>query len=1066
MIPQKAIKKITKDAHREIVVGHLIAYGFFPQTSDGIAQAEKFVAGLDQWIAPSDLPNYYDGIESDLITGNTTAGIRNIKMILEEFYFGGGASQEPEEIPVEMEIVEVEQKDSDDPIVVKVEAPFVNPVTPRTPRRIRLPRVRNTIPKSKIPQQKKKDAATRMAESFDRRLDDLLDKIKNPDPTAPPRVRKPKQVLVKKSKKVKVNTDIKTDDPYKADTFNKFLGLKIGNAFKRAASARRIAKESGADPKGRGYFLKKALAFEFGGDKLSRLKGTFSKDPSRVNDPALTRDQRFLAGIGDDITPPPVKQSELFDTTQYNNKTGIQKIFDGNIDKLKNSFSKVEKGLNDLINLKKNTPDNQEAFSGLSKTVDSLKSIFKKNNDLQENINVTKSKQLELSLDSLEDSQAAAKESSMEQQQFRSSTSEYTSSLQEPEGEEGGDEEDRRRGPLDWLVDGMDLLDNIPGRRGGKKGRDGRTARERLRNQRNLKKGGPKKNPFQRAGDFLGRQKDRAGGWLSKQGDKVGDGLKGLRGKGDDALKFLRGKGDDIVQGGSRLGKGLVDNVGGFFGRFGGKLLGAGSRFGARALPMAGVVASGAETKWRAEQGDSVGAWLAGIGTATSAAGIGTATTGIGALATPFLEAASMVADVGLLGYDVFNILTGREFKKPEQKLSEGGTVPAMIGEAGPEMLIRNGQPSGNPLQSLAPIIVATREVTKRAGTWADPIENLVRQTTDPIAKQLKLPVIPTTIGIGKGALQKPKDTKGGGLMDTLKGFLGGGRGKGNTAKRTPTSPPGPSGSGQWGPLLELIASKESGGNYEAMYPSTTLPGATTMTISEVARRATGAVGKYQQLPEYLVGRAKAAGLNPDTDLYSPANQDLIAGKVNIGINRGGDKWLKGEITDEQLMQNLSMEFAALPNAQGKFYYPGQRSSITPEQVKGALAQVRSTPASTPTAPPPGSLATRTTTPTPSNLSTSAGSTSKHQGPVISSSSSSSQSMGSLSAVKNPLTLPSPTPAAPPAQNTNITMMPNLFQFPSAQPSVPSHSTSSEGQQAASYDSILQSIRFTRLSQQ
>ncbi len=147
---------------------------------------------------------------------------------------------------------------------------------------------------------------------------------------------------------------------------------------------------------------------------------------------------------------------------------------------------------------------------------------------------------------------------------------------------------------------------------------------------------------------------------------------------------------------------------------------------------------------------------------------------------------------------------------------------------------------------------------------------------------------------------------------------------------------------GPWGPLLKLIASKESGGNYEAMAPGRTLPGATKMTIAEVANRATGAVGKYQQLPQYLVGRAKAAGLNPNKDLYSPANQDLIAAKVNIGMNRGGNQWLQGKITDEQFMQRLSMEFAVLPNAQGKFYHKKQGSSITPAQVKGALNQVKS----------------------------------------------------------------------------------------------------------------------------
>jgi hypothetical protein len=145
---------------------------------------------------------------------------------------------------------------------------------------------------------------------------------------------------------------------------------------------------------------------------------------------------------------------------------------------------------------------------------------------------------------------------------------------------------------------------------------------------------------------------------------------------------------------------------------------------------------------------------------------------------------------------------------------------------------------------------------------------------------------------------------------------------------------------GQWGPLLDLIAGKESGGNYEAMYPSTTLKGATKMTIAEVARRATGAVGKYQQLPQYLVGRAKAAGLNVNKDLYSPENQEKIIINVNIK-GRGGQKWLENKISDEEFMQGLSQEFASLPNAQGKFYYPGQRSSMTSAKVKEALAKVK-----------------------------------------------------------------------------------------------------------------------------
>ena len=84
--PNRAVKKFTKPAHREIAVGILIAYGLFPCTNDGIAQAEKLIAGRETWLAPSDLPNYYDNIESDLMTGNETAGIVNIRMILKEFY--------------------------------------------------------------------------------------------------------------------------------------------------------------------------------------------------------------------------------------------------------------------------------------------------------------------------------------------------------------------------------------------------------------------------------------------------------------------------------------------------------------------------------------------------------------------------------------------------------------------------------------------------------------------------------------------------------------------------------------------------------------------------------------------------------------------------------------------------------------------------------------------------------------------------------------------------------------------------------------------------------------------
>lgn len=145
---------------------------------------------------------------------------------------------------------------------------------------------------------------------------------------------------------------------------------------------------------------------------------------------------------------------------------------------------------------------------------------------------------------------------------------------------------------------------------------------------------------------------------------------------------------------------------------------------------------------------------------------------------------------------------------------------------------------------------------------------------------------------------------------------------------------------GKWAPLLNLVAGKESGGNYEAMYPSTTLPGATKMTIAQVIGQASGAVGKYQQLPRFLAERARKAGLDPDKDLYNAANQDKIIIEANLKA-RGAESWLAGKMTDREFMQGLSQEFASLPNMDGKFHYSGQSSAMTPDKILAALKQVK-----------------------------------------------------------------------------------------------------------------------------
>lgn len=155
----------------------------------------------------------------------------------------------------------------------------------------------------------------------------------------------------------------------------------------------------------------------------------------------------------------------------------------------------------------------------------------------------------------------------------------------------------------------------------------------------------------------------------------------------------------------------------------------------------------------------------------------------------------------------------------------------------------------------------------------------------------------------------------------------------------------GASGGGRWKPLLDIIASVESStdrknNGYDAQNgaPRGVRPGLSKMTIGEIARTAPGASGRYQQMPQFLLGRAKAAGFNENT-VFSPQVQDVLAIKQIEG--RGGNSWLAGKMSTETFMQGLSQEWAALPNAYGSFHYKDQSSSLRPERVKSVLDQVK-----------------------------------------------------------------------------------------------------------------------------
>ena len=115
VIPKNAIKPIKKNGrdNTELAVGTLIAYRVYPYTKEGEEKARQVIASHEYWLVPSLLPNYYDGIDSDLMTGRETAGIMNIRMLLKEFY-GIKSSVDTSVVEEETQVYKPEDKIIDD----------------------------------------------------------------------------------------------------------------------------------------------------------------------------------------------------------------------------------------------------------------------------------------------------------------------------------------------------------------------------------------------------------------------------------------------------------------------------------------------------------------------------------------------------------------------------------------------------------------------------------------------------------------------------------------------------------------------------------------------------------------------------------------------------------------------------------------------------------------------------------------------------------------------------------------------------------------------------------------
>lgn len=295
----------------------------------------------------------------------------------------------------------------------------------------------------------------------------------------------------------------------KADygNFNEYIIDKIKSARNSAAEERKYAddrienlskKEERTDEeeqllkqlveerstRKKGSFFGKALAHEFGGDLLRRTKGTFSSDPSKTEDPASSKRERFSALIRGDImrpqenvvSPEPMKQLDLpLDSTDKEavkvEDVGLKKwlstVFDGII-KNNNDVSKRLSSLGQQNKEQISTQDDSSSIlSKIVGSVDKLKTHFDKNNKLQQEENNINSKQLELNLDSQNKQEMTDESSSIAKTTDTSSSVSYKKPLDQEDdnkikdgGEEGGG------GGAGILGKILDILDFLPVGRG------------------------------------------------------------------------------------------------------------------------------------------------------------------------------------------------------------------------------------------------------------------------------------------------------------------------------------------------------------------------------------------------------------------------------------------------------------------------------------------------------------------------------------------------------------------------------------------------------------------------
>lgn len=135
---------------------------------------------------------------------------------------------------------------------------------------------------------------------------------------------------------------------------------------------------------------------------------------------------------------------------------------------------------------------------------------------------------------------------------------------------------------------------------------------------------------------------------------------------------------------------------------------------------------------------------------------------------------------------------------------------------------------------------------------------------------------------------------------------------------------------GRVGELLNFVAGPESGGYYDMMNGGQRKPEILKMTLNQANAfqlkyaKETGnssAMGRYQIMHFNILPYASKIGLNPDTDLFSPENQDKYA--IEFMKEKGLGSWLAGQMDDKTFLNGLAGVWAGIPNSTGKSTYDG-----------------------------------------------------------------------------------------------------------------------------------------------